>query len=93
VSGATSYLLDVSTSSTFSSFLTGYQNLNLGTVIQPSVSGLTAGKTYYYRLRTLSSAGTSGNSNVISVATVPLAPTAKAATSVTTTSLRLTGAV
>jgi phosphodiesterase/alkaline phosphatase D-like protein len=86
VSGATSYLLDVSTSSTFSSFLTGYQNLNLGTVISRSVSGLTAGKTYYYRLRTLSSAGTSGNSNVISVATVPLAPTAKAATSVTTTS-------
>jgi phosphodiesterase/alkaline phosphatase D-like protein len=76
----------VSTSSTFSSFLTGYQNLNLGTVISRSVSGLTAGKTYYYRLRTLSSAGTSGNSNVISVATVPLAPTAKAATSVTTTS-------
>jgi len=86
VSGATSYLLDVSTSSTFSSFLTGYQNLNLGTVISRSVSGLTAGKTYYYRLRTLSSAGTSGNSNVISVATVPLASTAKAATSVTTTS-------
>jgi len=88
VSGATSYLLDVSTSSTFSSFLTGYQNLNLGIVISRSVSGLSAGKTYYYRVRTLSSAGTSGNSNVISVATVPLAPTAKAATNVTTTSFK-----
>jgi phosphodiesterase/alkaline phosphatase D-like protein len=83
VSGATSYLLDVSTSSTFSSFLTGYQNLNLGTVISRSVSGLSAGKTYYYRVRTLSSAGTSGNSNVISVTTVPAAPTASAATTVT----------
>ena len=83
VSGATSYLLDVSTSSTFSSFLTGYQNLNLGIVISRSVSGLSAGKTYYYRVRTLSSAGTSGNSNVISVTTVPAAPTASAATNVT----------
>jgi phosphodiesterase/alkaline phosphatase D-like protein len=83
VSGATSYLLDVSTSSTFSTFLTGYQNLNLGTVITRSVSGLSAGKTYYYRVRTLSSAGTSGNSNVISVTTVPPAPTASAATNVT----------
>ena len=83
VSGATSYLLDVSTSSTFSSFLTGYQNLNLGIVISRSVSGLSAGKTYYYRVRTLSSAGTSGNSNVISVTTVPAAPMASAATNVT----------
>jgi phosphodiesterase/alkaline phosphatase D-like protein len=83
VSGTTSYLLDVSTSSTFSTFLTGYQNLNLGTVISRSVSGLSAGKTYYYRVRTLSSAGTSGNSNVISVTTVPAAPTASAATNVT----------
>ena len=83
MSGATSYLLDVSTSSTFSSFLTGYQNLNLGIVISRSVSGLSAGKTYYYRVRTLSSAGTSGNSNVISVTTVPAAPTASVATNVT----------
>ena len=87
VSGATSYLLDVSTSSTFSTFLTGYQNLNLGTVISRSVSGLSAGKTYYYRVRSLSSAGTSGNSNVISVATVPAPPAASAATNITTTSV------
>ena len=86
VSGATSYLLDVSTSSTFSSFLTGYQNLSVGNVISRSVSGLTAGKTYFYRVRARDSGGTSANSNVISVATVPLAPTAKAATNVTTSS-------
>src|SRR5437762_2108794 len=84
VSGATSYLLDVSTSSTFSSFLTGYQNLNVGIVISRSVSGLSAGKTYYYRVHTLSSGGTSVNSNVISVTTVPATPTASAATNVTT---------
>jgi phosphodiesterase/alkaline phosphatase D-like protein len=84
VTGATSYLLDVSTSSTFSSFVTGYQNLSVGNVISRSVSGLSAGRTYYYRVRAHTSGGTSVNSNVISVTTVPATPTASAATNVTT---------
>ena len=70
VTGATSYRLDVSTSSTFSSYLSGYQNLVLGNVISRSVSGLSAGRSYYYRVRARNSAGTSGNSNVISVTTL-----------------------
>jgi hypothetical protein len=70
VTGATSYRLDVSTSSTFSSYLSGYQNLDLGNVISRSVSGLSAGRSYYYRVRAHNSAGTSGNSNVISVTTL-----------------------
>jgi hypothetical protein len=69
VSGATGYRLDVSTSSSFSSYVTGYQNLNLGNVINRSVSGLSASKIYYYRVRAYNGAGTSGNSNVISVTT------------------------
>jgi phosphodiesterase/alkaline phosphatase D-like protein len=84
VTGATSYRLDVSTSSTFSSFLTGYQNLDVGNVTSRSVTGLSAGRTYYYRVRAHNTAATSGNSNVISAATVPAAPTASAATNVTT---------
>src|SRR5437762_3463333 len=84
VTGATSYLLDVSTSSAFSTFVTGYQNLSVGNVISRSVSGLSAGRTYYYRVRAHNTAGTSGNSNVISVTTKPAAPTASAATNVTT---------
>jgi len=70
VTGATSYRLDISTSSTFSSYLSGYQNLDLGNVISRSVSGLSTGRSYYYRVRAHNSAGTSGNSNVISVTTL-----------------------
>jgi hypothetical protein len=70
VTGATSYRLDVSTSSTFSSYLSGYQNIDLGNVISRSVSGLSTGRSYYYRVRAHNSAGTSGNSNVISVTTL-----------------------
>jgi len=83
VSGATSYLLDVSTSSTFSSYVTGYQNLDVGSVTSRSVTGLSAGKTYYYRVRAHNTVATSVSSNVISVKTVPAAPTASAATNVT----------
>ena len=68
-SGATGYRLDVSTSSTFSSFLSGYNNLDVGNVLSRSVSGLSAGTTYYYRVRAYNAGGTSGNSATISVTT------------------------
>jgi len=68
-SGATDYYLDVSTSSSFSSFVSGYNNLSVGNVTSYAVSGLTASTTYYYRVRASNSAGTSGNSNTISVTT------------------------
>jgi len=48
--GASYYLLDVSTSSSFSSFVGSYQNFVVLTTSQ-LVSGLTASTTYYYRLR------------------------------------------
>jgi len=51
VGTVTSYILDVSTSSTFGSFVTGYQGLDCGTNLSQAVSGLTAGSTYYYRVR------------------------------------------
>ena len=70
VTGVTSYRLDVSTSSTFSSFVTGYQNLNVGNVISRSVTGLITKTTYFYRVRANDSGGTSVNSNVISVKTL-----------------------
>ncbi|MFZ4707868.1 MAG: LamG-like jellyroll fold domain-containing protein, partial [Bacteroidales bacterium] len=52
VTGAfNNYILDVSTSSSFSSFVTGYNNLDCNTNLSQSVIGLSAGTTYYYRVK------------------------------------------
>ena len=48
---ATFYSLDVSTSSSFSTYVPGYQNLNVGNVTRRSVTGLNPSTTYYYRVR------------------------------------------
>ena len=80
--GATGYFLDVSTSSSFSSFVSGYNNLSVGNATSRSVTGLAEGSTYYYRVRAQNSGGPSGNSGAITATTVPAAPTANAATSI-----------
>lgn len=69
VADAVSYRLDVSTSSTFSTFVTGFSDLNVGTNLSKQVTGLADNTTYYYRVRAVNSAGTSASSNVIAVTT------------------------
>jgi len=79
VSGATNYYLDVSTNSSFSSFVSGYNNLNVGNVITKSVTGLNANTTYYYRVRVYTCALSSNSSysscQTTTSCTTPNAPT------------------
>ena len=69
VSGATGYSLDVATDGSFSNYVPGYQNLDVGNTTSRNVTGLSASTIYYYRLRGYNSNGASSNSNVISVKT------------------------
>ena len=89
-SGATGYFLDVATDIGFTSYVTGYQNKNVGNVLTSSVTGLTPNTPYYYRVRAFNGVY-SGYSNPILVTTLilpppPPAPVANAASNVSYTS-------
>ncbi|MCF8407902.1 MAG: T9SS type A sorting domain-containing protein [Crocinitomicaceae bacterium] len=73
VSGATSYILDVSTVNTFASFVTGYTALNVGNVLTKNVTGLSSGTTYYYRVRATNGTCTGANSATITAVTTSAA--------------------
>ena len=97
MSGATGYTLDVATNNSFTNYVTGYHNLNVGNALSHSVAGLSPSTTYYYRVRAYNGNGTSGNSNVVSVTTLP--PTGRPAvmtnpaTLIMSHSAKLNGAV
>jgi len=65
--GATSYFLDVSTSSNFSTFVGINNNLNVGNTLSQDITGLSAGTSYYYRVRAGNVSGISPSSNTIEV--------------------------
>lgn len=67
--GATGYYLDVATDSGFLSFVTGYNNLDVGDVSLKALIGLNADTNYYYRVRAYNNLGISDNSNVITLIT------------------------
>ena len=84
VGGATTYYLDVATDASFTAFVTGYNNLNVGLVTTSLVTGLTCGTLYYYRIRAQTACGPSSSSNTITITTLssPSAPTATSASSI-----------
>jgi hypothetical protein len=69
VTDAKGYLLDVSTSSSFSSYMDGYCGLDVGRVNGRAVTGLKPGTTYYYRVRAYTAASSGEYSNVTSATT------------------------
>lgn len=70
--GATGYRMDVSTTNTFSNFVAGYQNLDVGNLTSQTLNGLNANTTYYYRVRAYNGLGTSPQSNTASATTLDI---------------------
>lgn len=69
VTGASGYKLDLSLSSSFNSFIAGYENLNVNNT-SLNITGLLCNTTYYYRVRAYNNCGvTSDNSSAITAAT------------------------
>ncbi len=71
VTGAKGYLLDVSTSSSFDSFVDGYHNLDVGDATGRVVTGLSRGTTYYYRVRAYNATAPIGYSETNAITTAP----------------------
>ena len=71
VTPAKGYLLDVSSSSSFDSFVDGYHDLDVGNATGRSVTGLNRGTTYYYRVRAYDATATIGSSETNAISTEP----------------------
>jgi hypothetical protein len=67
----TYYELDVATDSGFSSFVSGYNALNVGTLRRYSVTGLSASTPYWYRVRAGNAGGESTSSSAVTLTTTP----------------------
>ena len=70
VIGATGYLLDVSMSDSFSNYVDGYHDLDVGNVMGRAITGLSRGTTYYYRVRAYNANGPGQYSDVLTAMTV-----------------------
>ena len=71
VSGATGYMLDVSTSSGFDSYVDGYHDLDVGDATGRVVTGLNRGTTYYYRVRAYDVTGVASYTQTVAMTTTP----------------------
>ena len=66
-----SYRLDVATAPDFSSYVSGYEDLDVGNTLNHTVTGLDRGIVYYYRLRAVINGVSGANSNITEVTTLP----------------------
>jgi len=65
------YLLDVSTNDSFSDYVDGYHDLDVGNVEGRVVTGLAPGTTYYYRVRPYTASGPGSYSEAMTGTTAP----------------------
>jgi hypothetical protein len=84
--GASDYRIDVATDAAFTNFVTGFNNVNTGGALNPTIFNCSPGVTYYYRARATNGAGASTSSTTKSVVTLANPPTLSASTSVTASS-------
>jgi len=68
--GATGYRLDVATDEDFTSFVAGYEDLDVGNVLTYEISGLDETSSYYYRVRAYNEIGESEDSNIVNIITL-----------------------
>ena len=76
--GATKYYLDVATDSGFTTYVAGFENLDVLTAVSESVTGsFSVGQSVYYRVRASNLAGTSTDSATqeVVITAAPLVPT------------------
>jgi hypothetical protein len=64
VSGALGYRLDILTNSSFTNYVPGYQDLDVGNRTSYNATGLSANTFYYYRLRAYNGGDSGPNSKV-----------------------------
>ncbi len=74
VATAVSYFIDISTTDDFSTFVSGYENLDVGNVLSKNITGLNNAVSYYFRVRAYDGVCTSDNSNTILTSTLKLCP-------------------
>lgn len=71
-SGGASNIDDIIITGRAPSYLVGHENQSVGNVLSQSITGLTMGFTYYYRVRSTGGCSSGNNSNVISVTTTQI---------------------